>query len=72
MDDVPRPSKGFLGLCYHAPSRYIKGRKNHVRQFSIPKLDKGLRTFSWRLNERILCSVKRSVVVPWSCISPLI
>ena len=47
-------------------------RKFGAMSVGIGWADKGLRTFSWRLNERILCSVKRSVVVPWSCISPLI
>ena len=33
--------------------------------------DKGLRTFSWRLNERIIiCSVPRKDSARWSCISP--
>ena len=32
---------------------------------------RGLRTFSWRLNERIIvCSVSRNDSVRWGCISP--
>ena len=56
------------GIGPETPSR----RSGFIARIVRPAFGRGLRTFSWRLNERILCSVKRSVVVPWSCISPLI
>ena len=49
----------------------IRRESGSYFHFLLGGWGRGLRTFSWRLSERIfVCSVPKNGSVRWSCISP--